>query len=134
MPAKAELPANLTLKDFPASDGIKNWPTNNTRVVNENSSFDYYEALDLDNPESIRWRVQLGEHLQRALSWPGKCVEKMTTSIAILIFLGSDGPNYVIRDFPQGYKLFKHHKGTGKSHRTDMYLFGMSQNHSAPLF
>ncbi|KAF5365205.1 hypothetical protein D9758_005465 [Tetrapyrgos nigripes] len=105
MPVVAELPENPTFKDFHTSDGNKNWPTNNNRVVDENGNFDYHEAVELDDPENLRWRVQLGKQLQKALSWP-------------------DGANYVLRDFPEGYKLFRHHKGTAKSHRSDRYLFG----------
>ncbi|KAH9479391.1 hypothetical protein JR316_0007981 [Psilocybe cubensis] len=36
----------------------------------------------------------------------------------------AEGPKYVLRDFPEGYRLFDHNKGPHKAPRHDLYLFG----------
>jgi Transcription-silencing protein, cryptic loci regulator Clr2 len=36
-----------------------------------------------------------------------------------------DGPEYVLKSFPAGYKLFDHHKGPAPDPRHDLYLFGV---------
>lgn len=36
------------------------------------------------------------------------------------------GPKYVLRSWPEGYKMFVHYKGPQDNPRTDKYLFGVS--------
>lgn len=37
----------------------------------------------------------------------------------------SAGPKYILRAWPEGYKMFVHYKGSQDNPRTDKYLFGV---------
>ena len=36
------------------------------------------------------------------------------------------GPKYILRSWPEGYKMFVHYKGSQENPRADKYLFGVS--------
>ncbi|THU75319.1 hypothetical protein K435DRAFT_814454, partial [Dendrothele bispora CBS 962.96] len=103
-----------TTVTFPVSDGSSsNWPTQTTRVMRRDGSFDYYQAVDKEDPLFVSWCTQISEALQKTFSTspPIKCEEDSV-------------PKYQVKDLPEGYRLFKHMRGTEKNHREDKYLYG----------
>ena len=42
------------------------------------------------------------------------------------VLISSAGPKYILRSWPDGYKMFVHYKGPQDNPRTDKYLFGVS--------
>ncbi|ESK96515.1 proteophosphoglycan ppg4 [Moniliophthora roreri MCA 2997] len=104
--AKHELPANPTFKEFERSDGDPStWPTNTDRIIDSDGHVNYMQHLDVDHSLAIKWRVGTGEALAKALKWP-------------------EGPSYVLKDWPAGYRMFDHNKGPAEGPRHDVYLFG----------
>jgi Transcription-silencing protein, cryptic loci regulator Clr2 len=41
-----------------------------------------------------------------------------------MAFRLTEGPSYVLKDWPQHYAMYDHHKGPKDSPRHDIYLFG----------
>ncbi|KAJ6581572.1 hypothetical protein B0H19DRAFT_1369885 [Mycena capillaripes] len=115
---KHALPTNPTFIDFPRSDGDSTlWPTNTTREIDAEGCVNYMQPVGLDEPLSIKWRVGVGD------------------AISVALKLG--GQSHVLRDFPQGYRMFDHHKGKAENPRHDVYLFGSesrSRFRSVPEF
>ncbi|KAJ3502558.1 hypothetical protein NLJ89_g8832 [Agrocybe chaxingu] len=100
------LPANPHYLDFPRTDGSKTtWPSVITREVDAEGHVNYYECLGEDHSQHIRWRTMVGDAVAKKLGMP-------------------EGPNYVLRSFPEEYRLYDHNKGPAKSPRHDLYLFG----------
>ncbi|KDR80717.1 hypothetical protein GALMADRAFT_241134 [Galerina marginata CBS 339.88] len=100
------LPPDPEYLDFPRSDGsVSTWPPNTTRVVDHEGHVNYYESLQLEHAQAIRWRVLVGEAAALKMKLP-------------------PGPNYVLRNFPDGYRLYDHNKGPSHAPRHDLYLFG----------
>ncbi|KAF8159463.1 hypothetical protein B0H34DRAFT_858265 [Crassisporium funariophilum] len=103
---KTELPANPTFIEFPKTDGTPStWPVNTTQVVDEEGHVNFMAPLDDSHPHAIRWRVQAGSAVAIDLEMP-------------------EGPSYVLKSFPDGYRLHDHHKGRYQDPRHDLYLYG----------
>ncbi|KAJ7043682.1 hypothetical protein C8F04DRAFT_1072948 [Mycena alexandri] len=117
--AKHALPNNPAFIDFPRSDGDSTlWPTNTTRIIDDEGCVNFMQPVPLDAPLSVKWRVGAGDAICVALKLPG-------------------GQPYVLRDFPDGYRMFDHHKGKADNPRHDVYLFGSeskSRFRSVPEF
>ncbi|KAJ7247607.1 hypothetical protein B0H12DRAFT_736890 [Mycena haematopus] len=102
---KHTLPDNPTFIDFPRSDGDSTlFPTNTTRIVDDEGCVNFMQPVGLDEPLSVKWRVGVGDAISVALQLPNA--------------------NYVLRDFPTNYRMFDHHKGKADAPRHDVYLFG----------
>jgi len=100
------LPPNPKYIDFPRSDGTQTtWPSDTTRVVDHEGCVNYYDPLPLHHVQHIRWRV-------------------LTADALALKYKYDKGPNYVLRDFPENYRLFDHNKGPVSGPRHDVYLYG----------
>lgn len=70
--SKHVLPANPRWIEFPQSDGDeKNWPTNTTREVDSDGHVNYMRVAPLDDPLSIKWRVEVARSLAQIMSMPG---------------------------------------------------------------
>ncbi|KAJ7890458.1 hypothetical protein B0H14DRAFT_2497092 [Mycena olivaceomarginata] len=104
--AKHALPDDPSYLDFPRTDGDPElWPTNTERKVDSEGCVNFMQEVALDEPLSIKWRVGVGDAVSVALKLP-------------------PGKPYVLRDFPNGYRMFDHHKGKAAAPRHDVYLFG----------
>ncbi|TFK39812.1 hypothetical protein BDQ12DRAFT_628755 [Crucibulum laeve] len=103
---RIELPENPTYLEFQRTDGnANNWPSNTTRIVDHEGEVNFMQYQDLSSPPAMRWRLQVAK--------------------AISIELGmADGSNYILKDWPQGYRMYDHHKGREMDPRHDIYLFG----------
>lgn len=63
------LPPNPTFLDFPRSDGnTSNWPLNTTYQVDNEGHVNYMREVALDEPLSIKWRVDVGAALASRLN------------------------------------------------------------------
>ncbi|KAI5895446.1 uncharacterized protein SCHCODRAFT_02573048 [Schizophyllum commune H4-8] len=105
---KFDLPDNPEYLDFPRSDGDSSrWPPHEqtVRVVGEDGHVDYMQYTPIDAGVCVRWRFVAGQAVARYLGLP-------------------EGKNYVLRDWPAGYRMYDHHKGPEHGPRHDMYLFG----------
>ncbi|KAK0202550.1 hypothetical protein DFS33DRAFT_1341073 [Desarmillaria ectypa] len=103
---KRALPANPTYRTIDCSDGREElWPHNTTEIADEDGHVNFMQPIELDNSIAIRWRVSLGASVANAMNWPV-------------------GPSYVLKDWPAGYRMYDHHKGTRGAPRHDIYLFG----------
>ncbi|KAJ7823025.1 hypothetical protein B0H13DRAFT_2291322 [Mycena leptocephala] len=103
---KHALPNNPAYIDFPRTDGDSAlWPTNTTREIDAEGCVNYMQPVTLDESICIKWRVGVGDAISVALKLPG-------------------GQPHVLRDFPNGYRMFDHHKGKADNPRHDIYLFG----------
>ncbi|KAI5833367.1 hypothetical protein K523DRAFT_265477 [Schizophyllum commune Tattone D] len=105
---KFDLPDNPEYLDFPRTDGDSSrWPPHEqtVRVVNEDGHVDYMQYTPIDAGVCVRWRVVAGQAVARYLGLP-------------------EGKDYVLRDWPAGYRMYDHHKGPAHGPRHDMYLFG----------
>ncbi|KAJ7623176.1 hypothetical protein FB45DRAFT_924794 [Roridomyces roridus] len=104
---KHALPDNPVYLDFPRSDGdAALWPINTTRIVDEEGCVNFMHPVALDEPLAIKWRVGVGDALSSQLSG-----------------LDKKRP-HVLTGWPDGYRMFDHHKGKQDSPRHDVYLFG----------
>ncbi|EGN96813.1 hypothetical protein SERLA73DRAFT_75668 [Serpula lacrymans var. lacrymans S7.3] len=100
------LPPNPTFVDFERSDGSEaQWPTNTQKVVDHEGQVNFMRPIPMDESMAIKWRREVGSALAKNL--------KM-----------ADGPNYVLRSWPEGYKMFDHNKGAESNPRHDVYLIG----------
>lgn len=43
--------------------------------------------------------------------------------------LGPEGPDYALKEWPQGYQMFDHNKGPADGPRHDAYLMGKLESH-----
>lgn len=67
------LPKNTEYLDFPQTDGnVSTWPTNTSRVVDNEGQVNYYEHVALDHSQNIRWRMLIGDAIGLKLNLPGK--------------------------------------------------------------
>ncbi|KAF9477581.1 hypothetical protein BDN70DRAFT_880969 [Pholiota conissans] len=97
---------NPSYIDFPRTDGSPStWPPNTARIVDSDGHVNFYAPVDLDQFQNKKWRANAADAVSMKLKMP-------------------DGPNYVFRNFPDGYRLYDHHKGPADSPRHDLYLFG----------
>ncbi|KAJ7759250.1 hypothetical protein B0H16DRAFT_1534976 [Mycena metata] len=104
--AKHALPSNPAYIDFPRSDGDSTlWPTNTSRIIDNEGCVNFMDPVPLDAPLSVKWRMGAGDAICVALKLPGS-------------------QPYVLRDFPDGYRMFDHNKGKAANPRHDVYLFG----------
>ncbi|KAF9466099.1 hypothetical protein BDZ94DRAFT_1158717 [Collybia nuda] len=102
------VPENATFLEFERSDGDRRtWPTNTTPIVDSEGHVNFMQPVDLESSSAIRWRIGAGQGAAVALERPA-------------------GPNYVLKDWPEGYRLFDHHKGPEANPRHDLYMFGSS--------
>ncbi|KAK7449199.1 hypothetical protein VKT23_013345 [Stygiomarasmius scandens] len=104
MSAPTQSSSHPILTKFPLSDGSSTtWPTNNTRILASDGSFDYYQVIGEEDPEFARWCTQISEQLQK---------------------VSPDGSKYALKELPEGYRLFRHLRGTEGKYRSDRYLYG----------
>ncbi|KAF9006127.1 hypothetical protein BDQ17DRAFT_1389700 [Cyathus striatus] len=103
---KLDLPPNPTWIDFPESDGsASTWPTNTTRVIDHEGHVNFMQVQDLMSYSAVRWRITIAKAIAVEMRMP-------------------EGPSYVLRDWPDGYRMFDHNKGPVDNPRHDIYLFG----------
>ncbi|EMD38934.1 hypothetical protein CERSUDRAFT_104223 [Gelatoporia subvermispora B] len=104
--AGSVLPPNPTWVEFPRSDGVEStWPLNTTRVVDHEGHVNYMQSTDLSEKVAVNWRNAVGAKVASGMGLP-------------------DGPAYVLKEWPAGYRMFVHYKGPQANPRTDVYLFG----------
>ncbi|KAL1733922.1 hypothetical protein EV714DRAFT_203362 [Schizophyllum commune] len=102
------LPPNPVYLDFKSSDGDSHrWPsqTHQHRTVDHLNQINWYRYIGPDEPEAIRWRVEVGTGAAAVLQLP-------------------PGQNYVLRGWPNEYAFYCHEKGKAESPRRDHYLIG----------
>ncbi|KAL1674035.1 hypothetical protein EV122DRAFT_221431 [Schizophyllum commune] len=102
------LPPNPVYLDFKSSDGDSHrWPSQNHqhRTVDHLNQINWYRYIGPDEPEAIRWRVEVGTGAAAVLQLP-------------------PGQNYVLRGWPNEYAFYCHEKGKAESPRRDHYLIG----------
>ncbi|KAF7365507.1 Actin-related protein 8 [Mycena venus] len=103
---KHTLPPNSEFIEFPRSDGDSTlWPTATKKEVDADGCVNFMKPVGLNESVSNKWRVDVADAISSELKLPG-------------------GKNYVLKDFPAGYRLFNHHKGKADSPRHDIYLYG----------
>jgi hypothetical protein len=67
-----DVPSNPTYLEFEFSDGDPSkWPSNTTRVVDNEGCVNYFEYLPLENGKNLQWRMQIGEAVAKDLNLPG---------------------------------------------------------------
>ncbi|KAF8074836.1 hypothetical protein FPV67DRAFT_1575013 [Lyophyllum atratum] len=100
------LPKDPHFLDFVRSDGDpSHWPKNTTEIVDKAGEVNFMQPVDIDHAHAIRWRVGAAQGIAIAAKLP-------------------EGPDYVLRSWPEGYAFFDHHKGVRNAPRHDLYLFG----------
>ncbi|KAF9563114.1 hypothetical protein CPC08DRAFT_706252 [Agrocybe pediades] len=112
----AALPSNPEYIDWRNSDGnVSTWPTATSRIIDNEGHVNYFEHVQSNHYQSIRWRTTVGDAVAKSMNMP-------------------EGKNYVMRDFPQGYRLFDHNKGPANNPRHDLYLFGAPKKRFRSIF
>lgn len=120
---KVELPENVSWIDFPRTDGdARLGPPNTTRVVDSDGHVNFMQFLELDAYTPLKWRISAGKAISLELGMPGELYYSLEE---LLINCIAVGPNYVLRAWPDGYRMFDHHKGPQNNPRHDIYLFGI---------
>jgi hypothetical protein len=124
--ARHSLPPNPEFLEFERTDGdAKQWPTNTREVVDGSGQVNYMKPLGPDDGPDIHWRCQVALKAAERLGRPRTC---LTPSRRIpprtVLTASSAGTNYVLRSWPEGYRMFCHYKGTQSSPRQDLYLIG----------
>ncbi|KAI0289449.1 hypothetical protein BC826DRAFT_914503 [Russula brevipes] len=100
------LPPDPEFLDFERTDGdAKQWPTNTNEVVDNGGEVNYMKPLGSDDSSDIHWRCHVAMKVAERL---GRL----------------SGKNYVLRSWPEGYRLHCHYKGKRSSPRQDLYLIG----------
>ncbi|KAF8239404.1 hypothetical protein L208DRAFT_1237893 [Tricholoma matsutake] len=100
------LPESSHFLEFQRSDGDpRTWPSHTTRSIDSDGHVNFMQYVDIDASYAVRWRVAAGKAAAAALELP-------------------TGPNYVLKSWPDGYRLYDHHKGPADNPRHDLYLFG----------
>ncbi|KAH9967236.1 hypothetical protein BC827DRAFT_1123410 [Russula dissimulans] len=100
------LPPHPEYLDFERTDGdAKQWPTNTNEVIDSNEQVNYMRPLGPNDSSDIHWRCQIAMKIADRLG-------------------RQSGKNYVLRSWPEGYRLFCHYKGKQSSPRQDLYLLG----------
>lgn len=70
---KHALPQNPTWIEFERTDGDQTqWPPNTTRIVDREGHVNYMRIASIDEPLSIKWRVEVGKALAALLNKPGR--------------------------------------------------------------
>ena len=73
------LPTNPSYLDFPRSDGDPSiWPTNTTSRVDDEGHVNFMREVALDEPLTIKWRVEVGAALATRLNMAGEYSVLMT--------------------------------------------------------
>ncbi|KAJ3745925.1 hypothetical protein EV360DRAFT_57422 [Lentinula raphanica] len=105
--AKFKPAENTIYVNFKQSDGDQStWPQNTARIADSAGQVDFMEHVPINEGAAIRWRTQVGRALTKVL------------------YRLAEGSNYVLQDWPTGYRMFIHKKGPVSSPRQDVYLFG----------
>ncbi|TFK53434.1 hypothetical protein OE88DRAFT_1625796 [Heliocybe sulcata] len=100
------LPENPSWIEITRSDGEPSrWHQNTTEVVDHEGHVNFMRPFDLDESTSVHWRKGLGMNIAKRLGMP-------------------DGPNYILKNWPDGYRFFDHNKGRQEAPRHDPYLIG----------
>jgi hypothetical protein len=122
---KHALPANPTWIEFERSDGDENtWPSNTTCVVDHEGHVNFMLPLEASESVCVKWRIEVGAAVAAALRLPGtlrEWLDERSKSLSVLVL---DGPSYVLKNWPEGYRMFDHHKGPQATPRHDVYLMG----------
>ncbi|KAH9995401.1 hypothetical protein BJV74DRAFT_795239 [Russula compacta] len=108
------LPNNPEFLDFERTDGdAKQWPTNTKEVVDKDRQVNYMKPLGPDDGSDIHWRCQVAMKVAERLGKP--------SLMAI-----PAGRSYVLRSWPEGYRMYCHYKGKQSSPRQDLYLIDLT--------
>ncbi|KAI0305864.1 hypothetical protein B0F90DRAFT_1814714 [Multifurca ochricompacta] len=100
------LPPDPIYLDFERSDGDPTQqPTNTKEVVDKDGQVNYMKPVGPDDSWDINWRSQIARKIAERLGKP-------------------PGKKYVLRSWPDGYRLYCHHKGKQSAPRQDLYLMG----------
>jgi len=71
--SKHALPPNPAWIEFERSDGDQSlWPPNTTKSVDREGHVNYMRVASVDDPLSIKWRVEVGKALGNLMELPGK--------------------------------------------------------------
>ena len=110
------LPENPKWIIFPRSDGdAKLLPKNTERIVDSQGEVNYMRPVSLDESSSIMWRVSVGSQVAIKLGYPGASI--LLCSSHAHSHWYTEGPNYVLKEWPQGYQFYDHNKGPANSPR-----------------
>ncbi|KAF8517990.1 hypothetical protein BU17DRAFT_49021 [Hysterangium stoloniferum] len=94
--------------EFPRTDGSpQKWPVDKLDSTPSGGEVNFMLPIPFDDPLSIKWRIQVGREVAKLLGL-------------------EDFKEYSLKDFPEGYKFYLHHKGDVVEPRTDPYLYGGS--------
>ena len=123
----AQIPSNAELLEFPRTDGRKKeWPSNTEKVVDSAGAVNYMSAQTIDNAPSPIWRKNAGQKVAAALKLPGGEHSVYADLCNADASVAEDGSKvYVLKDWPEGYRMFIHLKGPEQRPRNDPYLYGM---------
>ncbi|KAF8325797.1 uncharacterized protein EI90DRAFT_2019092 [Cantharellus anzutake] len=111
IPEEDKFPQDRVL-EFPRTDSSGNrfkFPTNTEEKVNGDGIYDYMKLTTRTHKANFEWRKKIGNYIAQ---------EVLHKSI------GTNDMGYVMKDFPDGYELYDHHKGLPGKMRHDLYLFG----------
>ncbi|KAF6761617.1 hypothetical protein DFP72DRAFT_879139 [Ephemerocybe angulata] len=101
-----KVPVDAEYIDFPRSDGDqRTWPRNTTDEVRD-GEVNYMQALPIDHPVAIKWRLAVG-------------------NVCAVDIGGITPDKAILRGWPANYQLYDHHKGPANGNiRHDIYLYG----------
>jgi hypothetical protein len=124
------MPENPTWIEFNRSDGHSDhWPTTTKPKLDDDQVgyINYYRLVPVNDSEpgrGIKWRRSIATSLAQSMKLPSKVFD-ITHRYMMLIFIPVAGLDYVLKDWPDGYALFKHCKGPVDHPREDFYLYGI---------
>jgi len=119
------IPGDSQFLEFERSDGDpRGWPSSTTRIIDSDGHVNFMQYEEIDAPAATRWRVAVGQGAAIALGLPGVLCDPHF-SRRCSSHISSVGPTYVLKSWPDGYRLYDHHKGSADNPRHDLYMFGM---------
>ena len=69
---------------FPRTDGDSSlWPSNTRRIVDRDGEVNYMHPLEIDDPQCIKWREDLGRLVAEKIGLPGELNAKSWYLIAV---------------------------------------------------
>ncbi|KAF8582734.1 hypothetical protein K439DRAFT_1391266 [Ramaria rubella] len=94
--------------EFTRSDGSpEKWPVDKLDSTPVGGEVNFMRPIAHSESLSLKWRSQVGREVARLLGT-------------------AEYDNYILKDFPEGYRFYHHNKGPVTDPRTDPYLFGSS--------
>lgn len=98
------LPPNPEWISFPRTDANSSrWPKNNSRVILQDGTVNYFELLPIDHGQVVKWRIQVGAAVAERLGYVGFGALFRRGRLAVLLL--KEGYVFICHAVPTTYRL-----------------------------